>query len=72
MVYYGYLNSSDQKGHSDTVILTVLVVFREVVPLGHSDVFSRCLAARLCAASQDRQTDKALVMCLPSVQEGQT
>ncbi len=43
--------------HGDTVIVRVLVVFGEAEPL-QGLLCRSCKAARLCAASQDRQTDR--------------
>ena len=60
------------QAHSDVVILTVLVVFGEAVPLCQCDVFSPCLAARLCAASQHRQTDRQGISDVFTICSGRT
>ncbi len=49
--------SFNNSSHGDTVIVRVLVVFGEAEPL-QGLVCRSCKAARLCAASQDRQTDR--------------
>ena len=54
---FGVLDHFDHQAHSD-ITLTVLVVFREAAPLCQRNVFRSCLMVRLCAASQDRQTDR--------------
>lgn len=48
------------------------MVFGEAVPLCQCDVFSPCLAARLCAASQDRQTDRQGISDVFTICSGRT
>ncbi len=48
------------------------MVFGEAVPLCQHDVFSPCLAARLCAVSQDRQTDRQGISDVFTICSGRT
>lgn len=48
------------------------MLFGEDVPLCQCDVFSYCLTARLCAASQDRQTDRQDISDVFTICSGRT
>lgn len=48
------------------------MLFGEDVPLCQCDVFSSCLTARLCAVSQDRQTDRQDISDVFTICSGRT